>query len=69
MFFGFPGRGIDVVMMPVEMGFPVIVIGVFGMEMTKRGLAEGDQQTKRNREMEAFAHDSFSLHPAIRVEY
>ena len=69
VFFGFPGWGIDIVMMPVEMGFGVIVIGVLRMKMTKRGLAEGTQQTDRNREMQVLAHDSFSLHPTIRVEY
>lgn len=69
VFFGFPGRGIDIVMMPMEMGFAVIVIGILRMKMTKRGLAEGTQQTDRNREMQPLAHDSFSLHPTIRIEY
>jgi hypothetical protein len=69
VFFGFPSRGIDIVMMPVEMGFGVIVIGVFGVKMAERGLAEGTQQANRNREMQPLAHDSFSLHPAIRIEY
>lgn len=69
VFFRFPGWGINIVMMPMDMAFAVIVIGVFGMKMTKRGLAEGTQQTERNREMQVLAHDSFSLHPTIRIEY
>ena len=53
----------------MEMSFSVIVIGVFGVEMAERGLAEGTQQANRNREMQVLAHESLSLHPAIRIEY
>ncbi len=69
VFFGFPGWGVDIVVMPVEMSLAVIVIGVFGMKMAERGLAERAQQTDRNREMQPLAHDSFSLHPSLRIKY
>ncbi len=69
VFFGFPGWGVDVVMMPVEMGFSVIVIGVLGVKMAKRGLAERTQQANRNGEMQVLAHESLSLHLPIRIEY
>lgn len=69
VFFGFPDRGIDVVMMPMEMGFAVIVIGVFSVKMAERGLAERTQQANRNREMQVLAHESLSLHPPLRIEY
>ena len=66
--FGFPGWRFRIVVIPVKMSLTVIVIGVIGMEMPKRGLAEGDQQTERNREMEALAHVSFSLLLLDRIE-
>jgi len=53
----------------MEMGFAVIVIGVFSVKMAERGLAERTQQANRNREMQVLAHESLSLHPPLRIEY
>lgn len=68
--FSFPGRDGGIVVIPVKVGvtLAMIVVGVIGVEMAKRGLAEGDQQTDRNRQMEALVHAAFSLLLLVGIE-
>ena len=71
MVFSFPGRDGGFVVIPVKVGvtLAMIVVGVIGVEMAKRGLAEGDQQTDRDRQMEALVHAAFSLLLLLGIEY
>ena len=70
MVFSFPGRDGGIVVIPVKVGvtLAMIVVGVIGVEMAKRGMAEGDQQGYRNRDMKTLPHDPFSLLLLLRIK-
>ncbi len=70
MVFGFPDLNFCLIVIPMKMGLAVavIMIGVIGVQMAKRSLAERDHQTDSDREVKPLAHYSFSLLPPVRIE-